>query len=209
MKRDPGSSEVVDKSLELTKFLLALGRVERTIHHEDGKTVETDAEHTVMLGVMACAFAKEFLPELDRGKIAELALVHDLVEVYAGDTSTFKTLSEAEKADKTARESAALVRIKQEFDGIFPWVSETIEAYERLESPESRFVKFFDKALPKLTHILNKGTMVRKLGHTKESAYAVHTTQIASIMSGYGKDYPQVEAFYRAVIELLQRECFD
>lgn len=207
-KPEPGSPEFVDKSLELAKMLLAFGRVNRVCYHEDGKTNETDAEHTVMLGVMACAFAQEYAPELDKGKVAQFALVHDLVEVYAGDTMTFKPLTADDKKEKEEKEHAALVRIKQEFDGTFPWIGEMIEAYERLDTPEAHFVKFLDKVLPKLTHISNKGAKVREIGHSKELTEELHAIQLGGIVNTYGKEFPQLAELYKAVAQRVLKECF-
>lgn len=203
MKKDPAAKEVVDASLKLASLCLQFGRTMRVTYHEDGKQLESDTDHTVMLGIMACAFAKEFAPHLDLGKIAQYALVHDLPEVYAGDTSTFGGLTEAQKADKDAREHAAISRIRTEYGSVFPWVADTIEEYETLESPEARFVKVFDKALPKIVHVLNDGVTARELGHTKESTDAFCAEQARQILAGYGHDQPEALAFMDAMRELM------
>ena len=202
-KREPSDEEVVDKTIDLAKFLLAFGRIDRVVKHEDGVTWESDSDHTVMLGVMACAFAKEYAPHLDTGKIAEFALVHDLVEVYAGDTMSFRIATTDQTNEKAAREHAALERIKEEFGSVFPWLPEKIEEYETLSSPEACYVKFFDKILPKITHILNNGVVVKELGHTKETTHAFHIHQITSITESYGKEHPQVAELYNAIAERL------
>jgi len=74
--------------VRLGQLALAFGRVNRITRHEDGTTPESDTDHTVMLGLIACALAERWYPHLDRGLVAQYALVHDLVEVYAGDTPT-------------------------------------------------------------------------------------------------------------------------
>ena len=68
-------------ALSLAKLLLQFGRTNRITYHEDGVTPESDTDHTVMLGVMACAFAARYAPHLNNGKIAQFAFIHDLVEV--------------------------------------------------------------------------------------------------------------------------------
>ena len=60
---------------------------------------ESDTDHTVMLGLIACSLAHQYAPQLDTSKVAEYALIHDLVEVYAGDSVTI-TLNNDEKRDK-------------------------------------------------------------------------------------------------------------
>lgn len=41
--------------------------------------------------MLACSLAHEIDPTLDIGKISQFAIAHDLVEVYADDTSVFAT----------------------------------------------------------------------------------------------------------------------
>jgi putative hydrolase of HD superfamily len=130
--------------------------VERITFHPDGKRPETDTDHTVMLGVVACAFADKYLPWLNTGLIAQFALLHDLSEAYAGDTPTLWITPEEREA-KRQREQAAIDRIDDEFTDQFPWVGDWLISYEHQASAEARYVKAMDKLLPKVTHILNKG----------------------------------------------------
>jgi putative hydrolase of HD superfamily len=192
----------VDKTVDLARMLLSFGLVERVTHHEDGVTKESDATHTVMLGIMACAFAREHAPHLDTGKIAQFALVHDLVEVYAGDTNTFA--KEVSHDDKETREKAALERIREEFIDTYPWIAETIEEYETLASPEARYVKVFDKVLPKLSHLINGGVTVSKLGHTTESLKLWLSAQTHKIETTYGQDQEAAVNLYKRFANELQ-----
>ncbi len=197
--------EIVAKVIELGEMILAFGRVDRITRHPDGEMLESDTDHTVMLGIVACSYAATLAPELDRGKIAQFALIHDLVEVYAGDTATFRILTEEDVQGKEARERAALERIRREYDGIFPWIGETLEEYESLASAEARFVKVIDKVLPKITHILNKGAVSRALGHTNESKGEFLAHQYHKIAESYGADQPEalrlLQALNQATIE--------
>lgn len=186
-------------ALSLAKLLLQFGHTNRITYHEDGITPESDTDHTVMLGVMACAFAARYAPHLDGGKITQYSLVHDLVEVYAGDVATFKVMSEQDVQAKEEAEARALERIKKEFDASFPWIAETIEAYESLTTPEARFVKVFDKTLPKLTHVLNDGVVMRELGHTKDSNRVFLDAQLAKLEATYGADQEAAMEFLRIV----------
>ena len=197
------SREVIDACHNLARLIFAFGRVERATHHEDGVRKETDADHTVMLGIMACAYAKEFAPHLDIGKIAQFALVHDLVEAYAGDVNTYGLTSTDAQEEKEQGEAAALARIKQEFDAVFPWISETIEAYESLESLEARYVKVFDKTLPKMTYVLNNGASPRSFGGTREKTNEFHAHQFEKLSNSYGSDQPEAMALLAAVV----KEC--
>lgn len=197
--------EVVDKTIELAALMLAFGRTLRATHHEDGERRETDSDHTVMLGVMACAYADVFAPQLDKGKVAQYALVHDLVEVYAGDTVTFGKLDGSGDKEKEEREAQALERIRNEFGSVYPWIAATIEEYERLESAEARFVKVMDKVTPKLVHILNKGATVRSLNHDSKTTKEFHEYQIKKLSGSYGADQTEAMELLRCVNEAVQR----
>jgi putative hydrolase of HD superfamily len=197
----------VDAVLELGRLSLAFGRVDRITYHEDGVTPESDTDHTVMLGLVACAFAARHLPNLDLGRIAQYALVHDLVEVYAGDTPTLR-ISTAERASKQERERAALERIGREFGGRLPWVAETIRRYEARQDPEARYVKALDKLLPKITHLLNGGVTLQQQAMGREELGARYAAQGVELL-GYAADFPPLlelrTALVRWVLTTVQR----
>lgn len=132
---------------------MRFARVNRATYLDVNRTPESDTDHTVMLSVIACAVAAKLCPELDLGKVAQYALVHDLVEAYTGDVSTFR-YAKVNFAAKEAAEAEALEKIKNDFGDTFPWLYETIKAFESLKDPEARFVKTLDKSMPTLT-ILN------------------------------------------------------
>jgi len=107
---------------------------------------ENDAEHSFLLATLGCAIAQHVDTTLDLGKVSQYALVHDLVEVYAGDTTIWAS-AEAH-ASKVECEEEALQHIEQRFGSQFPWMEQTIKAYERFDEPESCFVYALDKIIP-------------------------------------------------------------
>jgi putative hydrolases of HD superfamily len=192
-------------AVALAKLSFAFGRVNRVTFHEDGVTPESDTDHTVMLGIIACALADEInndvnpLPRpLDLGAVAQFAFIHDIVEVYAGDAQTL-TITDKERASKNDRERAATDRIIDEF-GSLSWLGCTLLTYERQGEPEARFVRVVDKILPKLTHLLNGCESSKKLTDLagfKES----HDRQLVKL----SREYHDV---HLAVFKLL-REAMD
>ncbi len=157
-------STVLARSVAIARLSLALGRVDRATRHEDGKRPETDTDHTVMLCLLVADLAQ--LPTLrdrvDVGRLLAFALVHDVVEAYAGDTVSI-ALTADQRREKAAREDAALARLRDEF-GPEAWIVQTIEAYERQDTIEARMVNYADKIAPKFTHALNGGCTLRALG---------------------------------------------
>ncbi|HSX28148.1 MAG TPA: HD domain-containing protein [Candidatus Saccharimonadales bacterium] len=147
------SSPSTAQLLHLTKsILIPLLEVERTMvlpfNHNRHENV---GEHSYMLATLGCALAPQLDSSLDTGKIAQFALVHDLVEIYAGDTSVWANQTELQH--KPQREHAAAKQIAQTTKP-FPWVSATIQEYELKDTPESCFVYALDKILPHMLIII-------------------------------------------------------
>lgn len=195
MTLDPTAASVV----HLGKLALDFGQVNRMTFHPDGETPESDTTHTVMLGLLACAIAERWFPGLDRGRIAQFALVHDLVEVYAGDTPTLRMQSADAKAEKKHREQAAQDRIYAELHEQLPWVPALIGAYENLDTPEARFVKMLDKLLPKITHLLNGAVTVRREGMTRAELVERYEQQ-GRDLDRYAAEFPEIEELRRALV---------
>lgn len=182
--------------VRIARLSLLFGRVERLTLHEDGKRRESDAEHTVMLGLVATAFAVRHLPFLDRGKVLGYALVHDLVEAYAGDTNTLRQPTDAAKRDKRDREHRAFLLIEKQMEDEAAWITEAIRDYEGLVCDEARYVKAMDKLLPKATHILNYCQTVYNEDMTFEDLARRYDTQYGEI-----REYLDPDRF-RPVYEL-------
>ena len=179
-----GTTSPVPDLLRLADITLAFGRVNRATRHPDGQRPESDAEHTMMLAFVAVTLADQH-PEwgLDVGRLAVLALVHDLPEVYAGDTNTAGGLTPEQAAAKAQRERAATERLRGELDGSI--LVRALDTYERQDTPEARFLRVLDKVLPKLTHALNFGAALHDLGMSVADMQAAHAAQRAKLFAEY------------------------
>jgi putative hydrolases of HD superfamily len=153
------TDELVSDFVDLGGLLMAFAKVNRATYLDTNRTPESDTDHSVMLGVMACALAEALQLNMDLGKVAQYALIHDLVEVYAGDVNTINFHTTDTEA-KEREEAKALARIKEQFSHTLPWIHTTIERYETLADKEARYVKTLDKAMPSITHIHTDGLAV-------------------------------------------------
>ena len=81
-----------------------LKQVLRRTHLMDGSRLENTAEHSWQLALMAFVLAEHAAEPIDLAHTIELLLVHDLVEIDAGDTFAFDIQANLSKAD---REQAA------------------------------------------------------------------------------------------------------
>src|SRR5215510_5944555 len=113
MARRHSLEEIVSLSADL---LVPAATVFRTIKTQpELDRYENDAEHSFLLATLACALGAEVEPSLELGLVSQYALVHDLVEVYAGDTTIWA--SAERHASKAEREAKALEVIERRFGG--------------------------------------------------------------------------------------------
>ncbi len=151
------AEERAKRLLELQELLFHFTEVERQIYFPDGKRrdrFENDAEHSYSLAIAAW-FLAQYFPKLDRDKLIRYALVHDFVEVHAGDVMAIGRTAEAHAAKKI-REAAALKQLQNDW-GDFGELTEHIEMYEQLGDPESKFVYALDKLMPMMLNLLSGG----------------------------------------------------
>lgn len=137
------------------KLLIPYMEIHRDMPFPGRDRAETDGEHAFTLAMVAISLNERFKLELDAGKIAQYALVHDLVEVHAGDLSV--KASDELHASKAEKEHEALQVIEQDFAELFPWVHKSIMAYESRSDQESRFVYITDKLMGALGWLAGEG----------------------------------------------------
>lgn len=200
--------ELTQGVVDIGALVLAFAKVNRATFHEDGTRPESDTDHTVMLSVCACALASKLYSDLDLGKIAQFAIVHDLVETYAGDTDSFG-INEESKLAKEAREHTAYLRIEQEFKGIFPWIPDTIARYESLDTKEARFVKTVDKAMSKITHIVNNGQYFKNRGLSESEFIRDYTTVTKTAEQKYGAEFPEMINLLEDLMEEARKKTYE
>src|SRR5712664_2165561 len=100
-----------DRLVRQLSFLLEADRLkggERSCLLADGSRVETSAEHSWHLALMAIVLHEHFSESIDLGRALALIAVHDLAEVYAGDTVIYDASAVATQVE---REDAAARRL--------------------------------------------------------------------------------------------------
>lgn len=195
----PPKQAIFEKVSELAVLAMQYAQIYRAPRLIGSNENESDTDHTFMLGMLACSLQEYCAPELERGKLAEYALVHDFVEVYAGDTVTLGMIDKSEKEEK---EEASLQRLKREYDTVFPWIGEAIERYESQKDPEARFIKVLDKILPGLTHMHNLGTVLEELGVPHEDILKQKEVQREWVLET-AKEWPLLIEIYDYIHEQI------
>lgn len=116
---------------------------------------ENDAEHSFSLAIAAAVLAEYSNEPVDVAKVMKMVLVHDAVEIYAGDTYCYD--DEGAKT-KEAREKAAAEKIfgtlpeEQSAEYRALW-----DEFERNDTPEARFSNAMDRIQPLLLNYSREG----------------------------------------------------
>jgi len=167
---DPRVSVLADDLLDLyTGLLIPFMKVRRDMPFPtEPERDETDGEHAFTLAMLALTINEQLTLGLDNGKIAQYALIHDLVEAHAGDVSA--RADQSKLNTKARREHEAFVIIKKRYELTAPWIPELIESYEARADDEARFIYAADKFMGALTQIANDGARWSDI-HPSADAY--------------------------------------
>jgi putative hydrolases of HD superfamily len=153
------------RQLEFVAEIDKLKHIQRQTLLMNGTRQENDAEHSWHIAVMAILLA-EYAPgsKLDVLRVLKMLLVHDLVEIYAGDTFCYDDKAAADKAD---RETMAADRLfcmlptDQAQDLRQLW-----EEFEARRTPEACFAAALDRLQPLLHNYATRGAAWKKHGVT-------------------------------------------
>ena len=121
--------------------------------HEDRP--ENDAEHSFHLAIMACILAEHARQPVDVLHTMKMVLIHDVVEIDAGDTYAYDTefaKSKAEREQKAADRLFALLPEEQYREYRALW-----DEFEARETPEAKFANALDRIQPMLLNYKKGG----------------------------------------------------
>ena len=144
----------------------------RQTHLSGNGRRENDAEHAWHMAVMIYLLKEYANEEFDIAKAMLMALIHDIVEIDAGDTYAYDPKG---LETKEAREEQAAKRLF----GLLPEdqgeeLKSLFEEYEANETPEARFVRVMDNFQPLLLNNSNDGRDWKEHGITKSQVIKRH-----------------------------------
>lgn len=162
-------NERMEKQLEFALEIDKVKNVFRQTHLSGHGRNENDAEHSWHMAVMAYLLKEYANESVDIAKVMLMCLVHDIVEIDAGDTYAYD--EEGLKTQKS-REDEAKERVfsilpkeqKIEFTALF-------DEFEAYETPESKFAHAMDNLQPLLLNNSNGGQDWRAHEVTAKQVY--------------------------------------
>ena len=156
------SREELDTRLKRQiQFIVEVDKVKnifRQTYLADANRKENDAEHSWHLALMAVLLKDYMKEEIDLAKVMIMVLIHDLVEIDAGDTYAY---DESGAATKREREEKAA-------DRIFGLLPEEFEAYK---TPEAKYAHLLDNFQPLLLNDASGGKSWEEHGVHRSQVY--------------------------------------
>ena len=177
----------LDFSLEIDKEK----NVFRQTHLSGHGRNENDAEHAWHMAVMAYLLREYSNEEVDIAKVMLMCLIHDIVEIDAGDTYAYD--KEGLKTQK-AREEAAKERIfsllpddqKEEMTALF-------DEFEESRTPEAKYAHSMDNLQPLILNHSNGG-----------SDWIEHGVSASTVYGRQKKTKPGSERLYELADQIIQ-----
>lgn len=182
--------------LKFAKLLEQFKQIERVIPSFVGsKRFENDAEHSYELAMFAWYIIDTRKLKLDKMKVFQYALAHDIVEVHAGDTWFYST-DKKEIEGKISREKRSAKKLKNDFSD-FSDMHKTIEAYEERKDKESQFVYALDKIHPIIKIYRDGGSIWKKKKVSLEMLVENKTQKVAIS--------PEVKILFDDLVRILKK----
>ena len=159
------------------EFLVEIDKAKNVLRRSlltDGSRRENDAEHSWHLAVMALVLGEYADQSIDIARVVKMLLIHDIVEIDAGDAFAY---DEAARLESAKREKKAAQRIfgmlpedqAAEFRALW-------EEFERRETPDARFAAALDRLHPLLQNYHSRGISWRQRGITRQQAIDVNNS---------------------------------
>lgn len=185
----------IEQLIGFVNFTHKIREVERAVLLGSLNRHENDAEHCYQLALVAWFLVETHQLNLDKSKVVGLAMVHDVVEAYAGDMTAFAPPDQ--RALHAEREKQAAETLQTEWPA-FTSLHELIAEYEARQTDEALFVYALDKLLPIINNYLNDGLAWKQQGVTLEHMKAIKTGKIDK--SDLVKEY------YVLLLDLLEQK---
>lgn len=170
---NPLPSGLASRLRDQLSFLIEIDKLKTVLRQSPlaaAERRENDAEHSWHLAMMVTILAEYSDEPIDTGHTVKLVVVHDLIEIYAGDTPLYDS---AAGDSQQAREEAAAHRLF----GLLPRdQARTVRAlwdeFEARQTPEARFAKAMDRMQPLLLNWMACGGTWRTPGATADTVRA-------------------------------------
>lgn len=154
------------------EFIVEVDKVKKIIRQTylaDSSRKENDAEHSWHLALMAVLLQEYSNEEVDLARVIPMVLIHDLVEIDAGDTYAYDAAGAADKRERETKAADRIFALLPEDQG--SWFRALWEEFEAYETAEAKFAHVLDNCQPLLLNDASDGLSWSEHGVRKSQIY--------------------------------------
>lgn len=154
------------------KFIVEIDKVKnifRQTYLADGERKENDAEHSWHIALMAYLLQEYSEEPVDVPKVMLMVLIHDLVEIDAGDTYAYDSEGAKTKREREVKAAERLFGILPEDQGAY--LRELWDEFEEYETADAKYAHLLDNFQPLLLNDASNGKSWEEHVVQKEQIY--------------------------------------
>lgn len=177
-----------EKQMAFIMELDKIKKIGRQTYLSDASRKENDAEHSWHLALMAFVFADYANEKIDVLKTIKMVLLHDVIEIDAGDTYAYDTEGNKTKQERELKAADRIFGLlpkgqAAEYRGLW-------DEFEAMETPEAKFANMLDKVQPLLLNDASGGKSWAEHGVKKSQVMArnVRTREGSEKLWAYAKE---------------------
>lgn len=133
----------------------------------DGSRRENDAEHSWHIAVMAMLFEEYATEQVNISRAVKMCVVHDLIEIYAGDTFAYDAAGNADKAEREAAAADKLFAQLPNEQGAE--IRSLWEEFDAMQTSDAKYAACMDRLQPFLHNTLTGGHTWVESGTARKS----------------------------------------
>ncbi len=165
--------ERLEKQLKLLIELDQLKNVLRRtrVKSAEGR-LENSGEHSWHVALMAVLMEEHANAPVDICRVMKMLLIHDVVEIDAGDTFVYDTAASKEQAEKEIKAAERLFGMLPREQGkelLALW-----HEFEAAQTDDAKYAKALDRLIPMLLNYHNDGQSWQEHGVTREQALTIN-----------------------------------
>lgn len=154
------------------KFIVEIDKVKnifRQTYLADGRRKENDAEHSWHIALMAYLLQEYAEEPVDVPKVMLMVLIHDLVEIDAGDTYAYDSEGAKTKREREVKAAERIFGILPEDQGTY--LRELWDEFEEYETADAKYAHLLDNFQPLLLNDASDGKSWKEHTVQKDQIY--------------------------------------
>src|SRR2546430_2109734 len=159
-------SDRFEKQLQFILEIDKLKTISRRTYLLNAERLENTAEHSWHLAMLAMLLAEHANEPVNVSRVIRMVLVHDIVEIDAGDTYYYDPVGALDKADRESRAADRLFGLLPADQG--KELRDLWEEFEACRTPDARFAAALDRFMPQLHNYHTRGKSWSEHGVTAD-----------------------------------------